>query len=470
MKLIIFAMMVLSVLLTAPIRATEITIEAESAVLAGPMQVSPDGQAFDNLCINGYNVNRRGWATLTVNIPKEGDYVIWGRINGRDGYTNSFFVSVDHAEPIIWDVTKSNRWEWDRVSERGLGTTVEPSVDPLVFHFKAGEHTIVIGNRERETRLDRLIITDDVEKRYYDEPTRWIKLDSPQMGDVLEPGTVVEFKWRSRFTWDKVNIDLSFDWGANFNIPVIHGTENDGSFEWTVPPWFNRAKIVARISDASGLPYDTNRGYFSSVDPKTVSLELKNPIGGEQLTPGDLYTIRWKEFAFNGLVTISLSLDNGATWTTIAENQNAGGENWWWVPNTPSTTCLIKVADSKDGEPSDVSPATFTIGSSFASNDGAMSQFGSVSDAVPDEFTLNAAYPNPFNPQTTLTFGVAESQHVTLKIYDMLGRQVATLVDGEKAPGWYQEVWNSAELPSGIYTAIFQAGSQRFTQRLTLMK
>ncbi len=472
MKLIIIITLVFSSLLLTAQRgsAVEISLEAESAVLNGPMKVSPDGQAFNNLCIEGYKVNRRGWATFTVNIPVEGDYIMWGRIHARDGFANSFYVSVDKTEPFIWDVNKSNRWEWDRVSDRGIGSTAEPSIDPMMFHFEAGEHTFTIGNRERDTRLDRIIITDDLEKRYYDEPTRWIKLDAPEMADVLEPGSLFEFKWHSRFISDVVNIDLSFDRGATFTIPVVHGTENDGSYVWQVPEWFNRAKLVARISDATGLSYDVNRGFFSAVDPQSVSLMLKNPSGGELLTPGSRYVIRWNEFSFNGFVAIYSSIDNGKIWSKITENENAAGEFHWWVPDTPSDSCLIKIADSKDGEPSDISKANFSIAQTSSGEGTAMAKSGNISTALPDEFILKASYPNPFNPQTTLTYGVAETRHVSLSIYDMLGRQIEVLVEAEQEPGWYQIVWNGEDVPSGVYSAIFKTGEKRFVQRLTLMK
>ena len=451
---------------------TQVAVEAEAATLKGPMKISANGRAYESLCIHGYKVNRRGWATLNVTIPREGDYVIWGRILGRDGYTNSFFVSIDGSPAFIWDVAKSNRWEWDRVSDRGADTTNHPFVDPMVFHFAAGNHTIVIGNREKETLLDRLIITDDLERLYYPEPGNWIKLDSPAMADVIAPGSTFEFMWRSNLISGNVNIDLSFDRGATYAVPVVHGTENDGSYLWSVPSWFNRARVMARISDASGAPYDDNRGYFSIVDPAAVSLMLQSPVGGESLAPNTIHVIRWKEYCFNGLVAIYLSLNNGATWEKIAENQNAGGENYWRVPDRPSENCLIKIVDSNDGDPWDVSAGPFTIlPSTAAAGDGnATKPMNGALTALPKEFVLQSVFPNPFNPQTTISYGVAEAGRVTLSIYDALGRRVAVLADGQMEPGWYQAVWNGADFSTGIYTVVLQAGNQRLVQKMSLVK
>lgn len=449
--------------------ATEIMFEAETAALSGPMKVTADGQAFGSLCVNGYKINRRGWATFEVMIPKETDYVIWGRVRGRDEVTNSFFVRVDGGAEMIWEIHKLDVWDWDRVSSRGTGGYTNPQIDPVVFHFKAGKHTIVIGNREKETRLDRLVITDDLNKQYDGAPSTTLALNAPVMGDVIPPGSTFEIKWTAKNMTNKINIDLSFDLGVTFNIPVVHNTDNDGSFLWNVPATYNRPKVILRISDTSGKPYEENRGYFAIVTPNKVSLTLVNPIGGEVIKANSVYIIRWKDYAFNGIVQILFSSDNGATWTAFAENQNASGENEWNVPNIISDKCLIKIRDTKDGQPWDMSKSTFKIVASTGSSGHAASDAMSLS-ALPSEFSLMPNFPNPFNPQTSITYGVPEAGNITLTVYDMRGRQVAVLAQGYSEAGWQQATWNAAEFPSGVYTAVLQSGSSRAMQRMTLVK
>jgi hypothetical protein len=448
---------------------TEITFEAETATLSGPMQISPDGEAFGNLCINGYHVNRRGWATFEVMIPKDANYVIWGRVRGRDEVTNSFFVRVDGSADMIWEIHKENVWDWDRVSSRGTGNITNPQIDPVIFHFTVGKHIIVIGNREKETRLDRLVITNDLVKTYNDAPNSTLTLDAPGMGNVIPPGSTFEIKWTGKNMSTKVNIDLSFDFGANFNIPVVHNTDNDGSYLWNVPTTINRPKVIMRISDVAGKPYDQHRGYFSIVAPNKVSLSLISPNGGETIKANSIFLIKWKEYAFNGIVEILLSTDNGATWTQIAENQNSAGEDEWNVPNVVSNTCLIKVRDIKDGQPWDVSNSTFRIVPPTELGGHAASDAISLS-ALPSEFCLTPNFPNPFNPQTSITYGVPEDGNITLAVFDIRGRQVAVLAEGFSQAGWHQATWNAAEFPSGVYTAVLQSGASRAMQRMTLVK
>ena len=88
----------------------------------------------------------------------------------------------------------------------------------------------------------------------------------------------------------------------------------------------------------------------------------------------------------------------------------------------------------------------------------------------PFAFALSQNYPNPFNPTTSIKYQVESRQYVTLTVYDILGRLVTTLVDGEKAPGSYTATFDGSKLPSGVYFYRLQAGSFTQTRRMVLMK
>ena len=91
-------------------------------------------------------------------------------------------------------------------------------------------------------------------------------------------------------------------------------------------------------------------------------------------------------------------------------------------------------------------------------------------ETVPTEFKLVQNYPNPFNPTTTIQYSIASATHVTLRVYDMLGREVATLVDEEMQPGSYQTTFSAAELPSGLYFYRIQAADFQQVRKLTVVK
>lgn len=87
---------------------------------------------------------------------------------------------------------------------------------------------------------------------------------------------------------------------------------------------------------------------------------------------------------------------------------------------------------------------------------------------------LSQNYPNPFNPSTMISYDIVAGQsgvqHVTLKVYDVLGKEVATLVNGDKIAGHYQTVFSGAGLPSGIYFYRLDAGSYSQIKKMILMK
>ena len=89
---------------------------------------------------------------------------------------------------------------------------------------------------------------------------------------------------------------------------------------------------------------------------------------------------------------------------------------------------------------------------------------------LPEQFSLEQNYPNPFNPSTTIKYSIPTSEFVTLKVYDVLGSEVATLVNEEKPAGSYEIDFNAAKLSSGIYFYILQAGSYTQTKKLILTK
>ncbi len=95
---------------------------------------------------------------------------------------------------------------------------------------------------------------------------------------------------------------------------------------------------------------------------------------------------------------------------------------------------------------------------------------GEVTAVLPDDFTLETNYPNPFNPSTTIRYGLAGEAQVRLAVYDLLGREVAVLVDGPQQAGWHTAVFEASNLPSGTYLARLEAGNLVRTQRMTLLK
>jgi SdrD B-like protein/type IX secretion system substrate protein len=94
----------------------------------------------------------------------------------------------------------------------------------------------------------------------------------------------------------------------------------------------------------------------------------------------------------------------------------------------------------------------------------------SATAELPVRFSVSQNYPNPFNPVTTVSFEIGQSSPVTLKVYDVLGREVATLVDEVRERGTYRAEWDAGSFPSGVYTYRLRAGGFVAVKKMILMR
>ena len=92
------------------------------------------------------------------------------------------------------------------------------------------------------------------------------------------------------------------------------------------------------------------------------------------------------------------------------------------------------------------------------------------SEEIPSNIWLGENYPNPFNPTTTIEYGLEQQAHVRLHVYDMLGRRVATLVDGLQQAATYTVTFDASRLASGIYLYRLETPHQSFTKQMMLIK
>jgi len=171
-------------------------------------------------------------------------------------------------------------------------------------------------------------------------------------------------------------------------------------------------------------------------------------------------------------VKIELSLDNGVGWYTIADSIPSNGE-FEWIAEPPQTSreCKMRISYIKDSTIFDESDSTFVI--------DILPSVSDSSNSLPTEFSLLQNYPNPFNPSTIIQYEIPyqvrnDSRLVTLKVYDVLGNEVATLVNEEKQPGTYEVEFSSESSikypATGIYFYQLRAGSYVETKKMVLIK
>ena len=93
-----------------------------------------------------------------------------------------------------------------------------------------------------------------------------------------------------------------------------------------------------------------------------------------------------------------------------------------------------------------------------------------TSAAAPAVFALSQNYPNPFNPTTVIGYSIASASHVSLKVFDLLGREAAVLVNTQQVPGSYSAAFDASRLSSGVYFYRLDAGNFSDAKKLSIMK
>ena len=93
-----------------------------------------------------------------------------------------------------------------------------------------------------------------------------------------------------------------------------------------------------------------------------------------------------------------------------------------------------------------------------------------ISNSIPNNFVLSQNYPNPFNPSTNINFSVPLSSFVSIKVYDVLGKEVASLVNEELKAGSYKFSFNANGLTSGVYFSRVTAGNFTQTKNMILLR
>jgi uncharacterized delta-60 repeat protein len=260
-------------------------------------------------------------------------------------------------------------------------------------------------------------------------------------------------------------------WTARYNGPALH---NDKSFGIVV--------------DTDGNPYIT--GYETASDTLTTNyLFVKYSFEGEQLW-ANTYNgpANWQDTAYS----ICLSKSQEFVYVT-------GGSSSDTVAGKLDVLTLRIPADSGNTDQSARYPGNDnmndagtgvvadTLGNIYVAGyiqtvqngydmiamkyqAGGLIAVNVISTQVPKGFSLYQNYPNPFNPVTTIKFDVQKQAFVKLRIYDILGREVALLVNENLRIGSYEAIFSSAKLASGIYFYEMTAGDYRDTKKMVLVK
>lgn len=140
--------------------------------------------------------------------------------------------------------------------------------------------------------------------------------------------------------------------------------------------------------------------------------------------------------------------------------------HWFSAPaSTFGGTPITGITTDIDGDARNATKPTMGADEYKASTGVVRDEFG-----VPVEFALEQNYPNPFNPSTTIRYSIPNSGWVSMKVVDVLGREVATLVEGVQSTGIYAVTWDAARAPSGVYFYQLRTSTGVRTGKMQLLK
>ena len=197
---------------------------------------------------------------------------------------------------------------------------------------------------------------------------------------------------------------------------------------------------------------------------------LDFPVGGETFEAGAVITIQWEIEIDHGPCNWDLyfSSNGGSNYQAIAIDLPKTQLTYdWTVPQTATQQGMIRVVqDNQNGAPYDDYSGVFTI-------EIPTGVAGPGSQNL--SYKLFPAYPNPFNPSTTISYSIAAESPVTLSIYNGLGKLVKTLVNEIKGPGSYTVSWNGSnnnneKAAAGMYIYRIEAGKYIETKKMILLK
>ena len=149
---------------------------------------------------------------------------------------------------------------------------------------------------------------------------------------------------------------------------------------------------------------------------------------------------------------------------TVLKTTNFGAS--WGVQNTPLTENLYEICFSS----AQTGYIATWSGKVLKTTNAGLTFTSGINTGVPDKFILYQNYPNPFNPTTVIRYQLSVVSDVSLKVYDILGKEIATLVNEKLQSGTYEVPFSNDQLPSGIYFYTLTAGDYKETKRMTLIK
>lgn len=271
-------------------------------------------------------------------------------------------------------------------------------------------------------------------------------------------------------TWDRRNDNNEFVEPDNYRLEIIatsaYTEENiSAEFELNLPLyyWMDSGSNIPQddkfLVQGEKLNWGLNPTLTTNSHETSVNYRFDN------LNPQSTYEIQSEYYAGDGIDRIQSMTANGFT---VQENIKITDEvintGFYTIPKESYENGYLIISISREGEGSAV------VSQLWLKETGTNLTVKYIDENLPKDFQLSQNYPNPFNPTTTIEFHIPTSQNVSLKIFNILGQKVETLVQDYKKAGVHRINFNAQSLASGVYFYQIKAGHFNKNRKMILLK
>ncbi|MCI0449212.1 MAG: T9SS type A sorting domain-containing protein [Chlorobi bacterium] len=406
------------------------------------------------------------------NFPQTPNLILWPHVAVS---TNSNIIVAAEPNPPVADGYYSY-WNGSAWSPHFTLTNTSGPSGNFSVESGPGGRVFIFGEDDFATNFTKLWVSTD------NGVTFTLQTGSDAPPEVLNVGGQQLFAY---IDGGKSGIYVGND------IHLVYSVYSDSSESLPTPPntnWYKHAKII-HWSSSTGV--DTVAGRYNMPNmTDTLTHALVTPVCQASLgiyngvlyctytafLRGNTQTVDDGSIVNAGEIFITYSTDNGNTWNTpvnitntasVEEKHSSVIRNL--VTPTGDSVGVFYLRDMKAGGWVNVN------GWGPAPVYGIYKKLSGVIGIKQDleivrEFKLFQNYPNPFNPTTTISYYIPKSSNVTLKVYNILGSEVATLVNGFEKSGAKEIVFDASHLASGIYYYTIAAGEYKDTKKMVLVK
>lgn len=271
--------------------------------------------------------------------------------------------------------------------------------------------------------------------------------------------------------------EVEFDSGAHSHFPVLNFTFYNAQYGFANGGEFDLGGVIWKTTNGGKNWFSMSVGpepiqeivFFDSLNALAVGGDFEYGTGIVRTSNGGQ---SW-EYTSLGIVGVAWAVSfrsESEGWACLGTAHslivtNDSGKTWTAIPSPDNAIILdLQFTDSLHG---------YAVGDS-----GRIYKFNPLVvgirhqrfNALPFDYELAQNYPNPFNPVTNLRFQIPELGPVSLKVYDITGREVAVFVNEEKSPGEYSVQWDASEFASGVYICKLVAGRYVQSRKMLLLK